>query len=187
MVPDQGCYEERYRLTFPVARSTAFSLVPLIIAIFRHQPLPWVILAPVIFVLATVPWLLAVASRRVAFRADTAGIMLGADPLSWPFRHASAVFVPWCDAEGIALYQGAGRSAGISGTIRASGSSAARVPSLVPRQQPCPPLPGAERRSRGRPPGHCLAAGPRRPCRGHRGGSARHPHHRREYWPEPGR
>ncbi len=80
MLPDQGCYEERYRLTFPVARSAAFSLVPLIIAIVSHQPLPWVIRAPVIFALATVPWLLAVASRKIAFRADMAGITLGADP-----------------------------------------------------------------------------------------------------------
>jgi len=86
-------------------------LVPLIVAIFSHQPLPWVILAPVVFALATVPWLVAVASRKVAFRADMAGITLGADPLSWPFRHASAVFVPWSDAEGIALHQGGGPSA----------------------------------------------------------------------------
>jgi hypothetical protein len=105
---DQGCYEERYRLTFPVARSAAFGLAPLIIAIFSHQPLPWVILAPVIFALATVPWLVAVASRTIAFRADMAGITLGADPLSWPFRHASAVFVPWSEAGAIALYQGGG-------------------------------------------------------------------------------
>ncbi len=108
MQPDQGCYEERYRLTFPVARSAAFSLVALIPAIFSHQQLLWLILCPVIFVLATVPWLLAVASRKVAFRADMAGITLGADPLSWPFRHAWAVFVPWSDAETIALYQGGG-------------------------------------------------------------------------------
>lgn len=33
MPPDQGCYEERYRLTFPVARSAAVSLVSLIPAI----------------------------------------------------------------------------------------------------------------------------------------------------------
>jgi hypothetical protein len=108
MAPDQGCYEERYRLTFPVVRSAAISLVTLIPAIFGHQPLPWLILCPVAFVLATVPWLLAVASGRVAFRADMAGIMLGADPLSWPFRYASAVFVPWSDARAIALYQGGG-------------------------------------------------------------------------------
>jgi purine-cytosine permease-like protein len=108
MLPDQGCYEERYRLTFPVVRGAAFSVVPLIVAIFGHQLLPWVILAPVVFALATVPWLVAVASRKVAFRADMAGIMLGADPPSWPFRHASAVFVPWSDAEEIVLYQGGG-------------------------------------------------------------------------------
>jgi hypothetical protein len=59
-------------------------------------------------VLATVPWLFAVAGRKIAFRADMAGITLGADPLSWPFRHASAVFVPWSDAEAIALYRGGG-------------------------------------------------------------------------------
>jgi hypothetical protein len=108
MAPDQGCYQERYRLTVPVARSAAVSLVSLIPAIFGDRPLPWVILAPVIFVLATVPWLVAVASRKIAFRADTTGITLGADPLSWPFRHASAVFVPWSDAEAIALYRGGG-------------------------------------------------------------------------------
>jgi hypothetical protein len=47
MHPDQGCYQERYRLTFPVARSAAISLVSLIPVIFSHQPLPWVILSPV--------------------------------------------------------------------------------------------------------------------------------------------
>jgi hypothetical protein len=108
MLPDQGCYEERYRLTFPVARSAAFSVVALIPAIFSDQPLPWLILAAIGFVLATVPWLLAMASRKIAFRADMAGITIGADPLSWPFRHASAVFVPWSDAEAIALYTGGG-------------------------------------------------------------------------------
>jgi len=108
MLPDQGCYEERYRLTFPAARSVAFSLVASIPILFSHQPLPWLILSPVAFVLATVPWLVAVASRKIAFRADMTGITLGADPLSWPFRHASTVFIPWSDAEGIALYQGGG-------------------------------------------------------------------------------
>jgi hypothetical protein len=51
----RAVYEERYRLTFPVARSAAFSLVSLIPAIVSRQPLPWLILCPVIFVLATVP------------------------------------------------------------------------------------------------------------------------------------
>jgi hypothetical protein len=67
MLPDQGCYEERYRLTVPVLRGFACSFVPLIVAIFSHQTLPWLVLSPAAFVLATVPWLVAVASRNVAF------------------------------------------------------------------------------------------------------------------------
>jgi hypothetical protein len=135
MLPDQGTYQERYRLTFPVARSTAFGLVPLIIAIVSHQPLPWVIPAPVIFALATGPWLLAVASRKTAFRAGMAGITLGADPLSWPFRHASAVFVPRSDAEGNRLAPGK-RAVGVAHRGRPVHRNPAppRCPGLVPRQ-----------------------------------------------------
>jgi hypothetical protein len=77
----------------------------LIPAIVSHQPLPWLVLCPLVFALATVPWVLAVAGRKIAFRADMTGIALGAST----------------------------------------------------------PLPGARRRRRGRPPGHCLATGPRPP------------------------
>ena len=103
--------QAQYTGTFSWPRTGfAFSFVPLIVAIFSHQPLPWLVLAPVAFVLATMPWLVAVASRKAAFCADMTGITLGADPLSWPFRHASAVFITWSDAEAIALYQGGGLS-----------------------------------------------------------------------------
>jgi hypothetical protein len=105
VLPDQGRYEERYRLTVPVLRGFALSFAPLIVAIFSHQRLPWLVLSPAAFVLATVPWLVAVASRKVAFRADMTGITLGADPLSWPFRHASAVFIPWSDAAEFVLVE----------------------------------------------------------------------------------
>ena len=67
MLPDQGCHEERHRLTVSVLRGLACSFVPLIVAIFSHQTLPWLVLSPAAFVLATVPWLVAVASRNVAF------------------------------------------------------------------------------------------------------------------------
>jgi hypothetical protein len=83
-------------------------LVALIPALFGHQPLPWLIVFLLGFILSTVPWVLAVASGKIAFRADMAGITLGADPLSWPFRHASAVCVPWADVEGIVLYPAGG-------------------------------------------------------------------------------
>jgi hypothetical protein len=187
MLPDQGCYEERYRLTFPVARSAAFSLVALIPAI-SHQPLPWLVLCPLVFALATVPWVLAVAGRKIAFRADMTGITLGADPLSWPFRHASAVFGPWSDAEAIALYHGGGP---FGWRIRDDPCIAIQrrpdAPALSRGNKPARrcPVPGVA--AGGRPPGHCLATGPRPPCRAHRGGSTRHPRHRCCNWPEPGR
>jgi hypothetical protein len=82
--------------------------VVLIPALFGHQPLSWLILFLLCSALSTVPWVLAVASGKIAFRADMTGITLGADPLSWPFRHASAVSVPWADVEGIVLYPGGG-------------------------------------------------------------------------------
>ena len=170
MLPDQGCYEERYRLTFPVARGTAFSLVPLIVAIFSHQPLPWVILAPVVFALATVPWLVAVASRKVAFRADMAGITLGADPLSWPFRHASAVFVPWSDAEEIAWYQGGGPSGWrigddpCIGIQRRQGARPCPAATSLPAAARCPASPPGPS-ARSLPGGWTATALPRSPRR----------------------
>jgi hypothetical protein len=62
MLPDQGCYEERYRLTVPVLRGLACSFVPLIVAIFSHQTLPWLVLSPAAFVLAR-PAQLALPAR----------------------------------------------------------------------------------------------------------------------------
>jgi hypothetical protein len=106
MYPDQGCYQERYRLTGTAARSVGISLAFALPAAFTSHALPWLILSLVAFALITVPCLVAVASRKIAFRADQAGITLGADPLNWPFRHASAVLIPWADAERIVLYHG---------------------------------------------------------------------------------
>ena len=106
MYPGQGCYQERYRLTGAAARSLGISLAFALPAVLFSHPLPWLILSLAAFALITVPCLVAVASRKIAFRADQAGITLGADPLNWPFRHASAVFVPWAEVEGIVLYRG---------------------------------------------------------------------------------
>jgi hypothetical protein len=106
MYPDQGSYQERYRLTGTAARSLGISVAFALPAAFTSHALPWLILSLAAFALITVPCLIAVASRKIAFRADQAGITLGADPLNWPFRHASAVFIPWADAERIVLYHG---------------------------------------------------------------------------------
>ena len=108
MPPDQGCYEERYRLTFPVAQSAAISFVVLIPALFSHQPLPWLILFP--------PWLRSQHCALGARRGQPQDRLprrhgryhARCRPAQLPFRHASAVSVPWAEVEGIVLYPGGG-------------------------------------------------------------------------------
>jgi hypothetical protein len=102
---DQGLYEERYRLTGSVAMSLAVSLGMLAIALHGSDGV-WVALSLLGFVSVTVPCLVAAVSRRIAFRADPLGITLGAEPLSWPGRDSSPVFIPWSDVERIVLYSG---------------------------------------------------------------------------------
>ena len=65
---------------------------------------PWVtgvvIAAALVILMST-----GVAARRViAFRADQAGITLGAVPGRLMVRRGTAVFIPWADAEKIILY-----------------------------------------------------------------------------------
>ena len=105
MLPDQGLYEERYRLTGSVAASLALSLGMLAIALHGSRGV-WLALSLLAFVTVTVPGLAAAAGRRIAFRADPLGITLGAEPLSWPGRDSSPVFIPWSDVERIVLYSG---------------------------------------------------------------------------------
>jgi hypothetical protein len=105
MLPDQGFYEERYRLTGSVALSLAVSLGMLAIALYSSQSI-LLALSVLTFVAVTVPSLAAAAGRRIAFRADPLGLTLGAEPLSWPGRDSSPVFIPWSDVERIVLYAG---------------------------------------------------------------------------------
>ena len=65
---------------------------------------PWVtgvvIAAALVILMST-----GVAARRmIAFRADQAGITLGAVPGRLMVRRGTAVFIPWADAEKIILY-----------------------------------------------------------------------------------
>jgi hypothetical protein len=105
VLPDQGLYEERYRLAGSIAASLAVSLVMLSIALHFSYAV-WLALSVLAFVTVTVPCLAATVSCRIAFRADPLGITLGADPLSWPGRNSSPVFIPWSDVERIVLYSG---------------------------------------------------------------------------------
>ncbi len=105
MLPDQGLYEERYRLTGSVAASLALSLGMLALALHFSEGV-WLAMAVLAFVTVTLPALATAAGRKVAFRADPLGITLGAAPLSWPGRDSTPVFIPWSDVEQIVLYAG---------------------------------------------------------------------------------
>ena len=66
----------------------------------------WLAISVLAFVTVTVPCLITAVSRKIAFRADPLGITFGSDPLSWPGRSSSPVFIPWSDVAGIVLYSG---------------------------------------------------------------------------------
>jgi hypothetical protein len=114
VLPDQGLYEERYRLTGSVAMSLAVSLGMFALAVHASEGV-WLAMAVLAFVTVTLPALATAVGRKVAFRADPLGITLGAAPLSLPGRDSTPVFIPWCDVAGIVLYGG-----GKSGELGAS-------------------------------------------------------------------
>jgi hypothetical protein len=102
---DQGLYEERYRLAGSIAASLAICLVMIGVAV-HFSFATWIALSALGLMSITVPCLAAVATGRIAFRADVLGITLGASPLSLPGRDSSPVFIPWSDVERIVLYSG---------------------------------------------------------------------------------
>ena len=103
MLPDPGCYEERYRMT-AAALPRHLAVVLMSIGLLFLVVAPWVagavIAAALVILMGT-----GVAARRViAFRADQAGITLGAEPGWLMVGRGSAVFIPWADAEKIIFY-----------------------------------------------------------------------------------
>jgi hypothetical protein len=121
VLPDPGCYEERYRLTGRAAQSLGVGIVSVGLGILWQAPgvsAATVILAvPVIVsaiaVILAAPGVVAAARRMIAFRADCAGIILGATPDNWTFFRRPATFIPWAEIGQITLY-----GAGPSGPMR---------------------------------------------------------------------
>jgi len=102
MLPDPSRYEERYRLTTGAVPVVAATLVMLGV-VLRTEAL-WAAGAIIAAALAVllVP---AVAARRlVAFRADYAGLMLGAEPRALMVGRRQTVFIPWYDVDKIVLH-----------------------------------------------------------------------------------
>jgi hypothetical protein len=104
MLPDPGCYEERYRRgrsdprVMPAWAVFGLGVGLLTVGLLLHHQL---IFAALTVGLLTIPTVLTLALPRVAFRADRAGITLGSD---WQLPRPRAVFIPWADVEKIILY-----------------------------------------------------------------------------------
>jgi hypothetical protein len=107
--PDPGCYEERYKVAGEALRLAVGLLVlGVLAAVLGFASHPQLIFAALPALLA-IPTVLAMALHPVAFRADHAGVTLGAVRVLPP---RPAVFIPWADIEQIILYPtGSGRKA----------------------------------------------------------------------------
>src|SRR5215467_12763157 len=152
MLPDPGCYEERYRLTGQAAAGLAIGLISVGLGVLWQPPFSAaaVVLAiPVIFsavtVLLAVPGLIAMARRKTAFRADYAGITLGTLPDNRAFRRGSPVFIPWADVEQIILYP-----SGPSGPSEPDAPARIGYIAVQRREEAAPPPPGGATPAPGR-------------------------------------
>ena len=155
MPPDPGCYEERYRLSAGANAGLAAGLISVALAFITVAP--WV--AGMLTALALLALIgPAVAARRmIAFRADYAGITLGAAPGRLVGR-GRVVFIPWADAEKIILYPAEPGAQGRDGQVQCIG---------VQRREGSPAVPGGEEQAPGCPvPG--VAAGASRKITGWR-------------------
>jgi hypothetical protein len=148
VLPDPGCYQELYQLTGRDALGLAVGLVSVGLGVaWRSSGISTagVILAVPSFFAAfsvalALPGAVAVVRRMTAFRADYAGITLGAAPDNLTFFRSRALFVPWAEVERIILYladprgQGAGSQVQCISLQRREGAVA-----LVPGTATHPP------------------------------------------------
>lgn len=142
MLPDPGCYEERYRLTGRATVRLAAGLLlaaPGIVWQSRVMSVTAVIVAiPVVFSLVTVlfamPEVIATARRMIAFRADYAGITLGHVPDNLAALRSPATFIPWAEVEKIILYPARPRGPSASAPVeRIAVKRREEAGALVPR------------------------------------------------------
>ncbi len=143
MLPDPGCYEERYRLAAGAAAGLASGLIT--IGLVFLTVAPWVtgVVIAVALLALTGP---AVAARRmIAFRADHAGITLGAVPGKLIVRRAPAAFISWADVESIIVYPAHPGGQGANGGVQCIGVQRREGVPALPRgneQAPGCPVPG---------------------------------------------
>ena len=147
MLRDPGCYAERYRLTGGAALMLAASLLSIGLGVLWHMPVIFAVIAALIAALeGRAHGLFGAARRRIAFRADPAGIALAAVPGRLPFRHGAAVFVPWADVEQIILYRDSLRGLGRLARFQCIAIQCQDPATALPpggEQDPRRPAPGA--------------------------------------------
>jgi hypothetical protein len=98
-------YEERYRLTSWAAVGLAASVLLVVVGFLWHLPVVFLPLGVALAVLtAQGAGLIDRVRRTTAFRADQAGITLGAVPDKLTVRRGARLFIPWADVERIILY-----------------------------------------------------------------------------------
>jgi hypothetical protein len=115
VLPDPGCYEERYRPTAGAIPTLGASLF-MIGLLFRTEAL-WAsgVVIAVALVVALGPAM--AARRRVAFRADYAGLTFGPAPGALMVRRGRPVFIPWGEVDTIVLHPDDSGIAGRSGRV----------------------------------------------------------------------
>jgi hypothetical protein len=102
VLPDPGCYEERYRLTAGAAPTVGASLI-MTGLLFRTEAL-WTAGVVIAVALAILLGPALTARRRVAFRADYAGLAFGPAPSALMVRRGPQVFIPWGEVDTIVLH-----------------------------------------------------------------------------------
>jgi hypothetical protein len=98
-------YEERYRLTSRAAVGLTASVLLVVVGFLWHLPVIFLPLGAALAVLtAQGAGVIDRVRRTTAFRADRAGITLGAVPDKLTVRRGARLFIPWADVERIILY-----------------------------------------------------------------------------------
>ena len=97
-----------------------------------------------IALLLAIPAVIALARRVIAFRADHAGITLGAVPDKLTFRRGQAVFVRWADVEQIIFYPAYPRGQGSYASVQCIAVRRRDgAPALLPGDEQAPGCPVA--------------------------------------------
>jgi hypothetical protein len=143
MLPDPGRYEERHRMAVGAAPGLAIGLITIGLVLLTVWP--WVTGAVIAVALVILMGAMVTGRRRVAFRADYAGITLGVVPGKLTVRGGPAVSIPWADVEKIIFYPASPVGQGADARVQCIGVQRREGAAALPagnEQAPGCPVPG---------------------------------------------